>query len=74
MAYFNGKKNFLVSVCTKGGSGIIEADALPTENINKNAFYLVGGKYYKWMDNNDNLGTWVFKDELTIPDDMLGKT
>ena len=74
MAYFNGRKNFLVSVCEKVGSGIIEVDALPTENINKNAFYVVGGKYYKWMDNNDNLGTWVFKDELTIPDDMLGKT
>lgn len=53
-----------------GGGGIIEVDKLPTENIDENVFYLVGGKYYRWEKN----GTWVFKDELSIPDEFYGNT
>lgn len=36
----------------EGGGGIIEVDSLPTENIEENAFYLVGGRYYKWVDGD----------------------
>lgn len=44
-----------------GGSGIIEVDKLPTENIDTNAFYLCNGEYYRYKDSN----TWVFNDVLT---------
>lgn len=53
-----------------GDGGIIEVDALPTENIDENVFYLVGGKYYRWHKT----GTWVFKDNYLIPNEMLGKS
>ena len=68
MAYFNGKKNFLVSVCTKGGSGIIEVTKLPTNNIDKNAFYLVDGKYYKWGYRS----TFLLEQELRYLENSYG--
>ena len=68
MAYFNGKKNFLVSVCTKGGSGIIEVDHLPTNNIDKNAFYLCNGKYYKWVYRS----TFLLEQELRHLENSYG--
>lgn len=51
-----------------GTSGVIEVDTLPTENIDENTFYLVGGKYYRWGETV----TLVFKDNLDIPDDFYG--
>lgn len=35
---------------TGGGSGIIEVDYLPTENIDEDALYLCNGSYYKYSN------------------------
>ena len=53
---------FLSKITGGGGSGIIEVDELPTENIDANAFYLCDGEYYKWVESD----VWVLNDELNF--------
>ena len=67
MLIFNGKKYF-VPVFNNGE--IIEVEELPKKEIRKNAFYLNRGKYYKRNETN----VWVFNDEITIPEELWGKT
>lgn len=49
---------------TPSGSGILEVDELPTENIDTNAFYLCNGEYYRCQEGKGN--NWVFNEVLTM--------